>query len=118
MADELKSKKPDLGKRGLLGRLALLGLGGAAVVAGLTVEGVPTAQAQGYPPLPPPRYEQIPPPPGGQFAWQPGHWRWNGYRYVWFPGRYIPGGPHFAHFIPGHWALRYGQWVWIPQHWR
>jgi hypothetical protein len=118
MVEDFDSEKAGVARRGLLRRLALMGVSGAVVAAGLTVAGVPGAQAQGYPPLPPPRYEPVPPPPNARYVWQPGHWRWNGYRYVWFPGRYIPGGPRYAHFVPGHWAMRYGQWVWIPQHWR
>jgi hypothetical protein len=123
MADDSKPAAPGLSRRGLprrglIGRLALLGMGGAAIAAGLTVEGVAKAHAQGYPPMPPPRYEPVPPPPGARYVWQPGHWRWNGYRYIWFPGRYIPAGPGYAHFVPGHWAMRYGQWVWVPQHWQ
>ncbi len=107
---------PKVERRGLIRRLGALGLAAAAVTGSVAFGGVAPAEAQPYPPLPPPRYEALPPPPGGAYIWQPGHWRWNGYQYVWFPGRYIPRGP-YAHFVPGHWALRYGQWVWIPQHW-
>ncbi len=110
----------NLGRRSLVRRLALLGLGGAAVVTGLAVEGVPSAQAQGYPPMPPPQYERPPPPPPPHYVWQPGHWRWDAYhnQYVWFPGRYVMRGPGYGRFVPGHWANRGGQWVWIPQHWQ
>ncbi len=119
MTDDCKTEVSALARRGLFRRLALLGAGGAAVAAGLTVESMTPAQAQNYPPVPPPQFERPPPPPPGpRYVWQPGHWRWNGYRYVWFQGSYIHGGPHYAHFVPGHWGNRGGRWVWIPQHWR
>ncbi|WP_419758209.1 hypothetical protein [Acidisoma sp.] len=118
MSHDMKSDKPNMARRGLFRRLALLGMGGVAAAAGLTVAGVHTAQAQGYPPLPPPRYEAVPPPPGPRFVWRPGHWHWNGYRYAWFPGHYVPAGPRYGGFIPGHWAYHYGRRVWIPPHWR
>ena len=46
------------------------------------------------PPPPPPArvVERVPPPPPGYYAWRPGHWRWNGYRYVWVPGHYVARG--------------------------
>lgn len=118
MTDDSKRDQAATGRRGLLRRLGMLGLGGATLGAGLAVAGSHSAEAQGYPPIPPPQYERAPPPPPGAFIWQPGHWRWNGYRYVWFPGRYVPRGPHYGHFVPGHWSMRHGQWVWVPQHWR
>lgn len=33
--------------------------------------------------------ENVPPPPPGYYVWRPGHWRWNGYRYVWARGHYV-----------------------------
>jgi hypothetical protein len=115
--DALTLARRGLARRGLFRRLALLGAGGAAVASGLTVGTTPAAEAQGYPPMPPPRFEGPPPPPRGpRYVWQPGHWRWTGNRYVWFQGRYIPRGRHYARFVPGHWGRRYGQWVWVPQH--
>lgn len=40
-----------------------------------------------YPP-PPPRVEYRPVLPPYPAVWVPGHWRWNGYRYVWIRGHY------------------------------
>ena len=40
-----------------------------------------------YPP-PPPRVEYRPPGPPFPAVWVPGHWRWNGYRYIWIRGHY------------------------------
>ena len=42
-----------------------------------------------YRPPPAPVVEAIPPPPSAVTVWRPGHWRWNGYRYVWMRGRYV-----------------------------
>lgn len=105
-------------RRLLLGRLGLAGIGGLAAALGLGIAGSETAQAQGYPPLPPPRFEPPPPPPPPGMIWEPGHYRWNGYRYAWVPGHYIQRRPHYGQFVPGHWANRGGAWVWVPQHWR
>lgn len=119
MSQENGDEPKPLARRGFLRCLGFAGIGGAAAVVALGLSGVTAAEAQGYPPMPPPRYEhRPPPPPGTRYVWQPGHYTWNGYRYVWHPGRYVPRGPHYGRFVPGHWVNRHGTWVWIPQHWR
>ena len=72
----------------------------------------------GYAPVPPPRNEFVPPPPGPRMIWEPGHWHWNGYQYIWIGGRYIPARPHYGQDVPGHWVMRNGGWVWVPAHWQ
>ena len=91
----------------LLALVCLLGLGGGIAVA------------QPYAPPPPPRYEPPPPPPPpGRMIWRPGHWNWNGVRYVWVPGHYIVRPPVANRWVPGHWARGpYGHWHWVPAHW-
>lgn len=73
-----------------------------------------------YPPIPPPRYELVPPPMGGPRIWEPGHWQWNGVRYIWVSGRYVPRQPRYRRYVPGHWqfAPRAGHYVWRPAHWQ
>jgi hypothetical protein len=93
-----------------------------AVLATLFTLGIGSAVAQpppNYAPVPPPRYEAMPPPRGERFVWQPGHWHWNGYRYVWFPGTYIERRPYYHHWVEGHWvwAPRFGRYVWERGHW-
>jgi hypothetical protein len=89
----------------------------ALVTLMLTAGAAGLAQAQ-YAPVPPPRYEVVPPPPVGPRAvWEPGHWHWNGARYVWIGGRYVAFRPNYHHYVPGHWARRGGGFVWIPAHW-
>jgi hypothetical protein len=118
MPEEFEVPGHRIARRGLIRRMALLGLGGAIVTGGLDSGLAGKAEAQGYMPVPPPRFEPPPPrPPGDRYIWEPGHWRWEGNRYAWRPGHYIVRGPNYAHFIPGHWAMRNGTWVWIPQHW-
>lgn len=58
--------------------LLLLGL-----LAGCVYTPVPAG------PAPAQVVESVPPPPPGYYVWRPGHWRWNGYRYVWARGHYV-----------------------------
>jgi hypothetical protein len=81
-----------------------------------------TAGAQpppNYAPIPPPRVEVVPPPPGGRVIWEPGHWRWNGYRYIWISGRYVQARPSYRHYVEGRWiwSPREGRYVWREPHW-
>ena len=71
----------------------------------------------GYAPIPPPRQEFVPPPPRDRVVWQPGHWHWDGYRYVWVGGRYIESRPHYGHYAEGRWVWHGGRYVWVPAHW-
>lgn len=99
-------------------RILAFGLAGALVVSTVaTAVGQPRPP---YPPVPPPRYEAVPPPPGARYAWVPGHWQWNGYRYVWIGGRYDIRQPGWGHYAPGRWvwSAREGRWVWSPANWR
>jgi hypothetical protein len=86
-----------------------------ALSAGLTVP----AAAQPAFPAPPPELGPPPPPPGPpeRFVIEPGHWHWNGYRYVWVHRHWIAVRPGYAHFVPGHWAPTPGGPRWIPSHW-
>jgi hypothetical protein len=79
----------------------------------------PPGVAAAPPAIPAPQAEVVPAPPPGPVAWvwQPGHRHWNGFQYVWRPGRYVRPHPHRIAWIEGHWALRHGGWVWIPGHW-
>ena len=93
-----------------------------ALAIGLAASAAAPAIAQPpppYPPVPPPRYEAVPPPPDARYVWVPGHWHWNGYRYVWFGGRYEIRQAGWGHYVHGRWAwnARVGQWVWRPAHW-
>ncbi len=71
----------------------------------------------GYPPIPPPRVEVVPAPRPG-YIWRPGHWRWDGGRYLWVPGAYLLRQHGWHAWVEGHWAMRGGRWVWIEPHWR
>jgi hypothetical protein len=66
---------------------------------------------------PPLQAETVPPPPAEGYVWQPGHWRWNGAQYVWFPGRYELRPATATAWVPAHWDARGGQWVFVPGHW-
>jgi len=85
----------------------------------LLCTGVALAQPYAPPPLPP--ESGVPPPipgPRGHFELIPGHWRWDGVRYVWEPRHWIARAAGFAHWVPGHWGTGpYGRWIWIEGHW-
>jgi hypothetical protein len=109
---------PAVGRRTLLQRATLLGLGGAALAASLAIGTAPSALAQGYAPPPPPPYAEPMPQPRDRYVWEAGHWRWNGYKYIWFKGHWIPNGPPGSHFVPGYWKDVNGQSVWVEAHWK
>lgn len=73
-------------------------------------------------PAPPPRVivEQPPPMPGPPdvYVWRPGHWQWNGVRYVWVNGVYIARPRPGATWEPDHWQRRGNEWVLVQGHWR
>lgn len=50
------------------------------------------------------------------YAWDNGHWRWDGRGYVWAPGHWQPM-RHNARWMPGHWQARGPNWYWIEGHW-
>lgn len=67
---------------------------------------------------------QAPPPmraeayPGQRpgYAWDQGHWRWDGRGYAWVPGHWQPM-MHGARWRPGHWQARGPNWRWVEGHW-
>jgi hypothetical protein len=84
----------------------------------VALSGAAAAQPS-YPPIPPPkRIEPAMPPTRGNYVWQPGHWSWTGYRYVWVGGAYVKRQPGWNTWVPGRWVLRGDHWVWIRPHWR
>ncbi len=99
---------------------SVIALGAWLLLAGTAFTLPASAQpAMPYPPVPELRPEAVPPPPGARYAWEPGHWFWNGRTYVWVGGRYIVRQPHYAQYVPGHWqwAPHRGGWIWRPAHW-
>jgi hypothetical protein len=99
----------------------VVGILTALLFAGSTLAVAPESWAQEVivrVPPPPARVESTPPPPSPYHVWDPGHWRWDGRRYVWVPGHYIHNPHHYAKWIPGHWVERHGGWYWVEGHWR
>jgi hypothetical protein len=90
-----------------------------ALVCSATIGSAVAQPPPNYAPIPPSRYEAMPPPRGERFLWQPGHWHWDGIRYVWIGGHYVERRPHFHHWVEGRWdwAPRMGRYVWRPGHW-
>ena len=90
-----------------------------AIAFGVLVIMAGTALAQNpYPPIPPPQVETVPPPPSAAVIWRPGHWHWNGVRYVWQPGRYVARPAHAVVWVNGAWVQTGAHWGWVPGHWQ
>ena len=88
-----------------------------SLISGAALSGAALAQGRPpYEPIPRPRFERAPPPRHGML-WEPGHWHWDGRRYLWFGGRYIPFREEFHHYVPGAWVLVGPRWEWVPGHW-
>ncbi len=68
-------------------------------------------------PPPPVKVEVKPPKPAPHAVWIPGHWKWNGRRYVWVPGHWELR-PKGKTWVPGHWKKTRRGWVWVPGHWK
>ncbi len=88
---------------------AALVLSGARSYAGALVVGVAP---------PAPLVEVVPAPPRLGYVWRPGHWAWNGVRYVWASGVYIAAPRPGASWLPGGWVASRRGWVWVGGHWR
>ncbi|HTJ62588.1 MAG TPA: hypothetical protein VL899_02160 [Alphaproteobacteria bacterium] len=93
----------------------------ALVIGAMTLAAGPSRAAVGVvvniaPPAP--MVEAVPVAPVAGYIWRPGHWRWNGVRYVWIRGRYVAPPYVGAVWVPGHWGPRGPGWVWIGGHWR
>jgi WXXGXW repeat (2 copies) len=50
------------------------------------------------------------------YAWDQGHWRWDGRGYAWEPGHWQPM-RHHSRWMPGHWQARGPNWVWVEGRW-
>jgi hypothetical protein len=64
---------------------------------------------------PPARMEPLPAPRSG-YAWDQGHWRWEGGGYGWVPGHWQQVRRN-ARWQPGHWVARGPNWYWIEGRW-
>ena len=51
-------------------------------------------------------------------AWIPGHWSWDGARYVWVPGQHMAVPEGFHTWTPGHWYAGGGHWFYASGYWR
>lgn len=103
--------------------LSLFDVGLAVLLAGCTAALSPTADGYGQrvyydPALPPaPLSERVPPRPAPQAYWQPGHWTWNGVRWVWRKGYYVEPPKTATAWIPGHWDEGAAGYTWIKGRW-
>lgn len=72
-----------------------------------------------HPPVPAVLNERVPPAPRSPVAliWQPGHYDWDGARYDWVDGRWVPRAGHGTLWQDGYWDPSGGTSVWVPAHW-
>lgn len=102
--------------------LCLLAACAAIGLSGCVTERVAPAPAPIYVQQQPPAdiVEVQPPQPNQStyWTWQRGHWRWNGYRYQWFSGRWIARPPHYTQWTPPHWQPSNRGWVFVEGHWQ
>jgi hypothetical protein len=68
------------------------------------------------PPTPPPVV--IPVAPGPRYILVPGHWSWDGARYVWIGAVWLLPPYPAASWIPGRWRHHHRGWYWVPGHWK
>ena len=102
----------------------------------VVVQQQPVAPAHNVRAMPGPIMEERGVAPGAGYSWLSGHWRYDGNRWVWQPGRWVQGNapampaviteqmgaaPSTTHYwVPGYWEWRAGNnaWVWVPGAWR
>jgi hypothetical protein len=74
-----------------------------------------------YVPAPPPapiyEVQTAPPGPLELFFWQPGHWRWEGGRYIWHRGIWARRPHPAAVWMAPHWEQRPQGYVFIEGRW-
>ena len=74
----------------------------------------PPPVAVAPPPLP---VYEVPPPPYEEYAWMPGHWRWNGYEYFWIPGTWVRPPYENVVWTPGYWDWDGYAFEWHEGYW-
>jgi hypothetical protein len=67
---------------------------------------------------PPERVEVIDVAPSPGFVWVRGYWRYDGYGYVWMPGRWVAVDRRYREWVPGHWKRDRRGWYWVEGRWR
>jgi WXXGXW repeat (2 copies) len=89
------------------------------VPLGTLLLGACTATSTAYPAVPAPRAELVPVPPRSSvpLIWQPGHYDWDGARFLWVPGRWVDRAGHGTLWQDGYWRREGSGYVWVPAHW-
>jgi hypothetical protein len=64
---------------------------------------------------PPARAERAPSPHDG-YVWAPGYWDWNGHRYTWISGTFLPE-RRGLHWVPARWEQVGEHWQLVRGHW-
>jgi hypothetical protein len=59
----------------------------------------------------------VAPPPRPGYAWAPGYWAWDGYRYVWMQPRWVDQRPSVI-YAPAVWGTPGPRWGFEGNRWR
>ena len=72
-----------------------------------------------HPPVPAVLAEYVPRPPSSRvpLIWQPGHYDWDGARYLWRTGAWVIRADHGTLWQDGYWQSAAPVSVWVPGHW-
>ncbi len=76
---------------------------------------------EGLSPSPPPApvfEERLPNPEPLHQIWRPGYWSYNGARFDWVPGSYMPKPNPTAAWSPDRWEKRQFGWAFVPGFWQ
>jgi hypothetical protein len=76
----------------------------------------PAPTVQVVPAPPPLRSEQRLAAPAAHWFWVDGHWRWDGQRHQWEPGRWVEP-RHGESHVGARWVNEGGTWVYHPARW-
>lgn len=68
-------------------------------------------------PPPPHRIEVVPARPSPQQQWAPGHWDFQGGRFLWIAGHWMTPRPGWV-WEGAHWRQAGKEWRFVPGHWR
>jgi hypothetical protein len=99
----------------VLALIAGLGLTGCVVEPQYSHQ-IDRATLTAIPAPPAPVAETVPPAPYVDSYWIPGHWRWEGDRFLWTNGHWEQSRPNML-YHNAYWSNEHGGWIFHPGQW-